>query len=69
MTKRGNENKAAQHHLIMQNDKYGRELRTAEEASHLQVLHKLNEEVELQLQLLKPPRHRRQDHVDNVSAT
>lgn len=52
MTKMGNENKAAQHHLIMQNDKYGREPLTseaAEEASHHQVLRKLNEEVELQL--------------------
>lgn len=60
MTKRGNKNKAAEHHLIMQNDKYGTELRTAEaaeEASHHQVLRKLNEEVELQLQLQEPLRH------------
>lgn len=57
VTKRGNENKAAHHHLIMQNDKCGRELLSAEaveEASHHQVLRKRNEEVELQLQLQKP---------------
>lgn len=61
VTKRGNENKAAEHHLIMQNDKYGRELLTAgaaQEASPHQVLRKLTEEVGVQ-----PLPHRCQDLV------